>query len=131
MKILFPLFVMVYKISIHFDPKVLTTFILVATANNWYPTQNLCDDKLPFCQLQKNTLVSFLCSNFFISSRLNKTKQEKLRVQLKMAGGGHLEVDGHEGEERTKSSKEEEVEHFGHKHLVLDKLYRAPESLKT
>ena len=40
-----------------------------------------------------------------------------------------LEVDGEQGEEGTKSSKEKEVEGLGNVHLILDDLDRAPETL--
>ena len=40
----------------------------------------------------------------------------------------HLKVHRHEGEEGAESPEEEEVENFGHMHLVLDDLDGAPEA---
>ena len=41
----------------------------------------------------------------------------------------HLEVDGQQGEERTKGSKEQEVKGLGNQHLILNDLDRPPETL--
>ena len=53
-------------------------------------------------------------------------------VRWKMFGEkreNHLEVDGEQGEEGTKGSKEKEVKGLGNVHLILDDLDCAPESL--
>ena len=41
----------------------------------------------------------------------------------------NLEVDGEQGEEGTKGSKEQEIKSLGNVHLILDDLDRSPETL--